>query len=273
LSSKKLIVYGDSYAEEVLQNPISWTSQLATKLNLTMLNRATSGSSIEYSIKYFIEDKLSNIISSDDIIIFIFTALGRLHLKYQIKHPRTASAFAAGRFGINYFPNYISYYKQYEKYINWFQKNKDENIFKINASSYFHMLNNYARSNPNNTFIILSVDTLLHPIDIPLLDNFLIPNINLRKISNNEFSSGIDFQSFIRHLTIDVRHNHLTIPNSAILAELLYKVIINNDPTILTYDKFLQNILDINIKSKKDYLHYIEKEIVYFMPKIMDSLK
>ena len=134
------------------------------------------------------------------------------------------------------------------------------------------MLNNYARSNPNNTFIILSVDTLLHPIDIPLLDNFLVPNINLKKISDNEFSSGINFQSFRKHIFVDARYNHLCIPNAAILAELLYKVIINKDSTIFTYDKFLQNILDINITSKKDSLYYIEKKLVHLIPKIMYRL-
>jgi hypothetical protein len=272
LSSKKLIVYGDSYAEDVYQNPASWTTQLATKLNLTMVNRATSGSSIEYSIKYFIKDKLSNIIEPEDIIIFIFTSPGRQHLKYQIDYPRTASAFTHNHFGPNYFPEHKKYYKKYEDYINWFEKNKDENIFKINASSYFHMLNNYARSNPSNTFIILSVDNLSHPIDIPLLDNFSIPNINLRKISDNEFSSNINFQSFTKRIIIDARYNHLSIPNAAILVELLYKFILNKDSTIFTYDKFLQNILDINITSKKDYLYYIEKELVHLIPKIMYSL-
>jgi hypothetical protein len=59
---KKLIVYGDSYVQEQQDKSLSWISLLANKLDLPIINRAIGGSSVEYSIKSFVKDKISKII-------------------------------------------------------------------------------------------------------------------------------------------------------------------------------------------------------------------
>lgn len=269
---KKLIIYGDSYGQKHHNPSISWITQLADKLNLSMINRAMPGSSIEYSIKYFIKDKLLNNITQDDIIIFIFTSFGRQHLRYQLTFPETASGFSYGNFDIDYPSKHAIYYNTNKNYIRWYEDQKDKNIFKINASSYIHMLNTYARDNPGITFMILSMDTLSHPIDIPNLDNFLISNISLRTLSSNEFSSNISFSSFTEKIISEPRYTHLTNPNIAILADLAYKALINKDASFITYDKFFKNILDRNILSKKDYLYFIEKGILSIKSNLMDRL-
>ena len=271
MSSKKLIVYGDSYAED--QNFISWTTQLANKLNVTLVNRAISGSSIEYSIKYFIKDKLSNTISYNDIIIFIFSSPGRHHLDYQNKFPRTASIYSYGISGSVHPLNNITYYQENKEHIRWYEANKDEDIFKINASAYIHMLNNYARNNPSSIFVILNMNTLYHPIDVPILDNFLISNISLRRLSNNELASGISYNYFVKKVIADPRYNHLTIPNISILADLIHKAILTKDTSIITYDKFLRGILDRSILSQKDYLYFVNRGFLYNTERYMDRLR
>jgi hypothetical protein len=270
---KKLVVYGDSFAENKPVNDftIGWSILLAAKLKLPYINNAIGGSSIEYSIKKFTHDKLSNKLSADDIIIFVFSNPGRHHLNYQTKKPNSAATFSSGTRCWKD-PLDEKYYHANEYHIRWYEANKDEDIFKINASAYIHMLNNYARNNPSSIFVILNMNTLYHPIDVPILDNFLISNISLLKISNNEFVPGIDIRSFKRKTITDPRLSHLTIPNMYILADLLYKVILNKDTSIITYDSFLKNILDKNILSQEDYCYLIDRNLLYNTERYMDRL-
>ena len=271
MSSKKLIIYVDSYAED--PNLVSWASQLAAKLKIPMLNRGISGTSIEYSIKYFIKDKLSNTISHNDTVIFIFSSPGRHHLKYQNKFPRTASIYSYGRSSNGHNVNDITYYQENKEHIKWYEANKDDDIFKVNASSYLHMLINYARSKPDVTFMVLYMDILLHPIELPILDNFLISNISLRQLSDNEFGCDVYFHSFVKKVIADPRYNHLTIPNISIFADLIHKAILTKDTSIITYDKFLRGILDKNLLSQKDYLYFIDRGLLYNNERYMDRLR
>jgi hypothetical protein len=266
---KKLVVYGDSFAENKPVNDftIGWSILLAAKLKLHYINNAIGGSSIEYSIKKFTHDKLSNDLSADDIIIFIFSNPGRQHLIYQTKNPSSAARFSAGNkwWTDNHASESLdkSYYYANEEHIRWFEYNKDNDIYKLNASSYIHMLNSYARNNPSSTLIILNMNPILHPIDVPVLDNFLISNTSLLKVSNNEFASGINFTTFTKKTKTDPRCNHLSNPNIVIFAELLHKVILNKDVGIINYDSFLKNILDRNILSQEDYFYYLKKDLLY----------
>lgn len=271
MTDRKIIVYGDSYAEQYDLTYKSWSTILSEKMNLPLLNRAVNGSSIEYSIKYFIKDALSKIIENNDIIIFIFTIVGRQHLKYQTKFPKTASTFAYGKFGKGFNPEHIKYYKDNENYIKWFEDNKDFAIYKINASSYLHMLNNYARNNINNTFMILYVDELTYYIDVPKLDNFLISDIKLGDISNSEFSSNIHFNSFTKKIGFDPRYNHLSVPNTIIFSNLIYKALKNKEP--INYNNFIKNILDRDIITENDYIYYIKKGLIAYNPKVMAKLR
>ena len=269
---KKLIVYGDSYVQEQQDKSLSWISLLANKLDLPIINRAIGGSSVEYSIKSFVKDKISKIILPNDIIIFVITSPGRQHLKYQVQYPSTASVFRYETFTPKYPTEHINYYNLNKNYIKWYEDNKDDDIFKLNALSYVHMLNSYAKSNPNNTFIILSMNTLLDFIDIPILDNFIIPNISLKKISDNEFTYPINFTYFTKKIKIDPRYNHLTIPNVLILTDLVYKSIMDRDSSIITNDKFSKNILDRMFLTEKDYSYFINKGLLRYNQGVMDIL-
>lgn len=265
LNNKKLLVYGDSYAQKIYPyapDYKSWSQVLADKLGLELINNAIGGSSIEYSIKCFIRDKISNVISPNDIIIFIITSMGRLHLKYQNDNPGTASSFKYEKFTSNYPVEHINFYKKNKNFIKWYISNKDEVMDNINTSAYIHMLNSYARSNPDNTILVFSMNNIIHPVEVPSLSNFILPNINLFTISNNEFCKDIDFSSWVRLIVSDPRPNHFCIPNSDIFANLAYEAICNKDPSIFTYDKFLQNILDKNIESKKDIFYFMDKKLI-----------
>jgi hypothetical protein len=168
--------------------------------------------------------------------------------------------------------NNITYYQENKEHIRWYEANKDEDIFKINASAYLYTLINYARSKPDATFMILYMDTLYHPIDVPILDNFLISNISLRRLSNNELASGISYNYFVKKVIADPRYNHLTIPNISILADLIHKAILTKDTSIITYDKFLRGILDRSILSQKDYLYFVNRGFLYNTERYMDRL-
>jgi hypothetical protein len=135
------------------------------------------------------------------------------------------------------------------------------------------MLINYARNNPDVTFMILYMDILLHPIDLPVLDNFLTSTISLRQLSDNEFGCGVYFNSFVKKTIADPRYNRLTIPNISIFADLIHRAILTKDISIITYDKFLRGILDRNLLSQKDYLYFVDRGLLYNTERCMNRLR
>jgi hypothetical protein len=259
LSDKKLVVYGDSFAAPLLNNNnyISWVDILSNKLLLPTYNKAIAGSSIEYSIGLFSEDVKSNYLKSNDIIIFIITSPGRLHLNYQLTKPHTASNF------IRNIKLKDTWYNSNVNYINWYLTNRDENIININTVAYLHMLSAYARNNPNSTVLVLSMNRINNFIGLNI-DNFLVPDITLWDISENEFGKGITF----RNLTPasygrDPRYNHLSIPNLEILADLLYESLTIKTINNFSYKKFKSNILTRKIRSLEDINYYVDNKILY----------
>ena len=78
-------VYGDSFAAPSPEFD-SWADILGQQLSLPVINKAINGSSTEYAIKNLCVDIKHNLINDDDIIIFVVSTPGRLHLEIQNKH-------------------------------------------------------------------------------------------------------------------------------------------------------------------------------------------
>lgn len=271
----KLFIYGDSFAAysdfRKSENYVSWVTLLANRLQVTdILNRAMSGSSIEFSMRNFISDVLNNLIKKEDIIIFIISSQGRIHTVYQNECPVTASQFLR----VNTFENdyldipkdRLSYFKNNKIFIDWYLKNRDEYLININTAAYIHMLSNFAKNNLSNTLILLNLYDIKNPINLDFSTNFIYPKVSLMKISTNEFAKGIKWDDWVKVTKQDVRYNHLSIPNINIFANLLFEMIGSKDPSIFTYNKFKRNFLDKVIKSSSDYENYVNNNILHNSP-------
>jgi hypothetical protein len=269
----KLIVYGDSFAGPPTRFDsiaYSWVDLLAKNLNIPYYNKAVAGNSLGYSISLFVKDFVNNFIEKDDIIVFLFTDPSRLHLSKQNEAPRTATRYTVH----NHFENKNDYWYQLNKnYIKWYLLNKDTNLDYINATSYLHMLQNYARSNCNKLVVLNSFPS---NYSIPLdnnVNNFIYPLINLKTASDGEFVNSFSYKDWENPLGTDIRSNHFCSPNLQILADLIYKAIITCDSNIINYKSFLSNILDKPLIYKQDYLDYINKGYLFYSKSMLDKLK
>lgn len=270
----KLLVYGDSFAGPPTRFDdlaYSWVDLLASKLQVEYVNKAVAGTSLPYSIKLFTQDYLSNTFLDNDIIIFLITDPTRLHLDRQNEVPRTATRYCIN----NHFENKNDYWYQINKnYVKWYLLNKDTKIDYINASSYLHMLQNYARNNPKLKIIVLNSfpNSYLIPI-INDIDNFIYPDIDLKTISDGEFNNTFSYKDWEKYLGTDIRSNHFSAPNLEILAESIYKAILYNSSSFINYDNFLKSILDKPIRYKQDYLDYIKKGYLFYSKKMLAKLE
>lgn len=245
-----LYVYGDSFAAPV--ESYSWVNLLGSKLAINFINKAISGSSIEKSMLLFTEDYKKNIFSQDDIIIFVLGIPGRLHLDYQNKHPNTASLFTRD----NNLDNI--WYKINKNYIKWYFLNRDPRLYRLNIDGYLHILKNFSEQNSTIKLILLSVNDLnpIFPLK-PIPCNFLLPNISLWKISENEFD-GINYESWTEKVKTDIRINHLSLPNVKILADSIFDIIMTNDLSKLNYNSFIKKIFNKQL-DKHSYEKYTKK--------------
>lgn len=258
----KILIYGDSFAapRKDLGTP-GWTEMLSRSMKLPMLNRAIDGGSTDNAMLKFVKDIKNKKINEDDIVIFVMSTPGRLHLSYQIDYPETASPF------LHEVPETYTHYRWYKKnrkYILWYLANSDKDLFSIQHESYYQTLKGFAAANPKNIVIFLENSPHYCSLPgIPYPENFLRPNVYLNWISNNEYlEEGTTFRDWIKHTVYDVRENHFCIPNLKILSSLIQQSIETKQVENFTYDKFESKIYN-PIESIKDYEFWVEKGYIY----------
>jgi hypothetical protein len=265
----KLFVYGESYVEAC--GGFGWTNLLKNRLDAEMKNTATGGASSEYAMIQFEESVKNNEITDGDIIIFLLTSIGRVHLEFQRKYPNSASLFLEKEVPRDS-PHY-EWLKWNRSYIEWYIVHSDQELFKTNRESYIHVMKNYAEAYPKRTVIILQnslFDAKFPMTNIP--SNFLMPQLDLHKISESE---SIDFNLnrstahkswkwWTEYTMVDFRENHLSIPNHHILSDLIYESIRTKSIDNFSYDKFQRNIIKGRIDSLDKYVELVNSGLLYY---------
>ncbi len=249
----RLIVYGDSYVASDAGH-YSWVYLLKNKLGLFLINKATAGSSIEKAMLLFTEDYKKNFFKKSDIVIFVISIPGRLHLKYQNNYPHTASTFIRSDCR-------DSWYIENKNFIMWYLLNRDPSLYRLNLDGYLQILKSFTEQNPDIKLLLLSVNDLKPLLSLGKIpNNFLVSNISLWKVSENEFD-GFTLENWIGSYRNDVRINHFSMPNLKIISDVVAEVLEKNDVSLLHYDKFEKKLFNKKL-DEKSYNEYIAKNYI-----------
>jgi hypothetical protein len=256
-----LYVYGDSFASNQDRFP-GWAELLKTQLGVELVNRAISGSSTEFSIKKFLRDLAANVWGRNDIVIFVTSTPGRLHLNFQNNiRPDSAAGYmhdvhkVAGRDDSWYFQN--------KSHIEWLLVNQDSKLLAINHEAYVHLIKSIAWSRPDITFIVLAnSDHEFHTIGVENPPNFLTSTTYLNVISTREYiNPDHNYRNWVAHTRWDLRLNHLSNTNLKILCQLLLDAIQKKDLSNFTYEQFNSRFLD-PVYTKSQYDRYIQDDYI-----------
>lgn len=265
-----IYAYGDSYIADS-SYCLSWAYDLSKKLNGRFFNRAVSGSSTEFSIKKFLNDRHN--FKSGDIVIFSFSTVGRLSLKYiNDELPKSSCVFYGGNYKEE---SEYYWFKENEKNLEWFIKEIDLDMIDINFEGYHQIIRSFALANPDITFVVL-VNTrhaLYNLFKLDPLPNYIRPNFTLGSISNNEMISCNDYNEFVRYTKCDPRFNHLVAKNREILVDLLYDAIVNKNIDKLQNNSIFKTNIIAPIKNLKDYERYLNQGFFNRNLDIINELK
>jgi hypothetical protein len=242
---KKMYVFGDSYVAQWNDTGPGWAKLLANKLNIECVNYGVSGSSMEYAMRQF-QKCVADEKITDSIIIVLLSTIGRLDFEIQNERPETASPWSHtddNFVDINDHRNV--WYIENKNYIKWYLSNFNYDGLVLNKECYIHAINNFAQFEPSNRVIVLINGTRSESSIIPInkAENLLIPNIDINKISMNEFVDGLTYESFCKYIKWDVRMNHMMIPNLTTMADSIYNIIKTGDTSHLSYDNFKRGVL------------------------------
>lgn len=271
-----LRIYGDSFASDQTDNQIiSWPKLLAQSLNMSSINSAVSGSSVEFAVKKLCFDARDNLIQDSDVIVIVLSSPGRLNFHHQNDHPATASLYL--RDPVDTPEHKHEWYWQNKKYIQWYMVNQNHQMHAINHTAYTSLIKDIASSFRNSKFIILENSNAGFPVPVGICpENCLHSTVSLNTISNDEFDVSGDlkhpYQYWTEFTLFDVRQNHLSIPNLKTLATLLTEALQTMDISNLTYDKFMKHHLK-QITSRKDYMHYVNLGYIDFNRWLFSFLK
>lgn len=267
-----IYAYGDSFianrGDPNTDLTDGWAVKLSKKLNTQLINRGVSGGSTENAALNFMNDLDLNLIQNDDIVIFQLSTPGRLHFKFQIDRPETASVYwhdiAPGD------PRHVWYYEN-KHHIQWYIRNHNENIGVMNHNAYIHTVRNFAENNPKIKVVLMQNTTLPQKIKLPATgNNFIEVPIDLDKISKNEYVRPFDFNEWNQFTKYDVRVNHFSNTNLNKMADLVFESLQTCRADNFSYDKFDQKIFDV-ILSKQDHDRYVAQGLIYDMSFMFDG--
>lgn len=254
---KKLVIFGDSYADKVRGGPtldkiFAWYDHLAEKLNLTVLHYGRNASSIEFSMNKLYEYINSSEYSEQDIIIFVSTSLSRSPIIHNDVPDATAGKWVSYLNGSlskddQHYAHFRMNHNFYKQLFEWFNHNLAHQQ-RTNISCLLKIL-------PNTAIIISAfqndVDHALRADRKYLLandDNFILINTNLHRITVDELSgSNKQFFDFHKFFGGECRHSHLSKSNNIILADQLYQCLVHKTNKYFDASKFKKNFLCLEL--------------------------
>jgi hypothetical protein len=258
--------YGDSYISEIFKqyNFSGWSDMLAKNMNMNIITHGVDGSSTTYAMKKF--NETCGQIVDGDVVLFVITSTGRLHLNFQNDRPETAAWYANP---IRQFDDHKhAWYFENKDHIKWLLTNYDYDSESLHFEGYRHILRNFAEKHPSvriMTFRFSHHDVLKSGLHFPFdTKNFLEFPLELTRISRNEFDD-FEYTDFIKHSVYDIRVNHLSNVNLKILSQLVQQSLESGTTDSITYDLFKQRLFEIP-RTAEDYDKYVELDYIYRMP-------
>jgi hypothetical protein len=277
---KNIRIYGDSYSSACYSSNsnigYNWTSILSKKLNCLEINRAVPGTSNAVIYTRLMEDIQKEKFSDSDTecIIFQFSTLGRYYNQHILDNFPDACSGLLHSPAEKLRPPVQKYYDENEEHIKWAISEYCSDVELHHMFSTLYWLKYYVSVKfPTIKIVVLfnvSVN-ISKEIDFSLLtttDNFISLNhFSLTKASFSEFVGNKP----VKFTRGDVRANHLTNPNLAILADAIFNIINTNDKTYLNYDIFHKNNFK-EIENKKQYDQMLTDDIICYVSDIYESL-
>lgn len=255
---KKLVVFGDSFANyskglEAGDITCSWTTDLASKLNIPLLMYGIAGSSLSYSLHMFFEYYVSKEFDPEDYIVFLTSdPISRSYTK-TMTHPSLGVAP-----GALHNPFYTRpekrWIKNNIKSLEWYQMSCANQGLNFDLVQTFSTLKVWADTHLTNKLLIMRVFGIYFDKHIDALNNIVKPTDNffpiiekensLFKISIDEFASYEMFNKCIG--SSDPRMNHFSKVNREILVKLVYEIFKNNSINGFNSSHFIKNIYNTN---------------------------
>lgn len=273
---KELRVYGDSFTASFSDDKNdnhNWTYMLAKKLGYQEVNRAVSGGSNAAIYYRLYEDIKKNVICNNKTgaIIVQLSTNGRFYNDWVLKnYPQGGSLFlhAKGSKFKEFIPSCadsLPYYVDNKDHINWWFAENNLQLEDLGVETFLHWLKYSLAKKYSNVKIIVMFNTVYPNTDFSHLENtenFLcFNNVNLSKISSNEYSNSYSYSEFTKYTIIDPRVNHFCNPNLELLASAIFKIIHSNETSVLSEDIFMKDIIT-RIEDKEQYKKYVEKDII-----------
>lgn len=277
--------YGCSFSEGTHED--SWPRVLAEKMQLNLFNHAVGGSSTAFSAKNLYNDLLMfDTIKNNSVIVFQVSHPNRIHFStLHNNFPEGAAMLKhAGIHNNKDNPTALSkYYDDNKDCIDWWITEADTELETIYIQSYVAWLRSISNHFPQHKFIIL-----FHIIQVPAgpifnkrvidmiedTDNFkIIKEFDLSEISRGEVIS-IDtkldsYSNAVKYTgNVDMRSNHLTIPNINILVNILEHIIIDKQIDRIEFKKGVFS----PVTNVEEYKSLCEAGIVLYKPHIEDRL-
>jgi hypothetical protein len=235
---KKLVIFGDSFANNAPGMPPNWVGGTARLLNIPVLNYGCAGSSLNYSLDSFYRHAHSTNYDTEDVIVFILTNPDRLYTA-DMPNPK---------YGLTHMYDHVSY-----KNDNWVRDNIThamwamEKIYddEINHESVSVVccLKVWAENHPNTIVVLQAFEVferdLIFTTDFGACPNFLslVRSRPLFKVSIEEYVDE-------RMPETETRSNHMSECNLEILFEMIAEVITTRDITKYVTGRFKKHFLE-----------------------------
>lgn len=265
---KKLVVFGDSFANynwvEEQTSHLSWTSILSANLNLPVINYGVSGSGLNYSMYKFFEYVHSENYDSNDIIVWLTTNEQRLYTtSMPDPHLGTFHNFPTNKI-TDLFNKDYKWIDENRQHALWAMENYYDPAINYSLLKIASFLKQWARSNKNTTIVLLKGQCCIKGGEkihsfldyITESDNFF-PILNqeesLGRISGDEFVNFELYEYLLLKKTkhgpkVDLRVNHLSETNRAVLATQLTNIITHRSATHWNRTEYKKHIYS----TKKD---------------------
>lgn len=221
----RLVVFGDSYASEILENKNTWQHILSKNLDCAdTISYGLGGTSFQYSLDTFFE-YIEKDYQTTDIIVFLISHSARMPYLHDTAKLEWSSFITKAVEG------YDDPHATIEECEHWVQFSKEYKFI-------FEHVMSETRSRMNYFFLRNTIENLKnkHTI-IQCFPHVYGMDFNLFDISQSEFKNPT-----MHKASFDTRPNHLSGPNHLVLANQMFA----NITSAVAYDvtQFHKNILE-----------------------------